>query len=765
MIQKLIKYISGNSSGIQHLIFRMILLGVLVVGCKSQPAEPQGSVSPDSPSANQLQPEPEDMDNETTHVLKRHGIDMRQWAQSGETPSVAAAEETAFPVQGSEPMPASPSGVADPRDPAESPAEVGEPNSSMLSAEVPPEVDLAEDRMDLLMPALLDPNLAEERIQVDFAEADIRDVIKSVSELTGIRMIVHSEVKGIVSVQCPQEIRLGDLFQLFESILEVNGYAAVPAGELVKIVPREQANKRNVRIQFGADPNQIPQDDSIVRQIMPLQYADASEVATMITPFASAQAIISPDPRTNYLLITDSSANVHHMARIIRKLDVPFAQEQQEVIPLHFASAQSLAKQIMEIMAGEKSGANRSRSESKTKMDIPVKVLPDTRTNSLLVIACPSDMQTIRGLVRNLDIQRPDGAENWHVVYLENAQAEELAPSLTSILANMNTANATESRDIIQVTPDAGTNSLIINALPQDFLVISKIIEKLDMVRERVLVELLIVEIDEDSLQEIGVDWATLDQAVSDSVRGFGNTDFGIRADATSGNLEGLSIGAFKKVGGETQIGAILYALNKVSDVNILSTPSITTSNHRKAKIIVGENIPYVKGDRVTETDPSTPTIIRTIDYKDVGISLDITPHVSYEKRVRLEIASEFTQLIDSVTGLSADTPTTAKRQIETEVTLDDGATLVLGGLIRDDKTTVEKKIPLLGDLPLIGGLFKLQRDRLQKTNLLLFITPYVIQNEEQERQITQKKKAELVPELERRIQEDALRSNEIRCP
>jgi len=752
MITKWMQRIFGITPGIGWVLCGIMIFGVLGLSCQSRPAESAGPDPQASSSRNQPPQETAEVDNETVQVLKKHQIDIHDWEKPGEY------------VPGSVPEPPSWEGQAP--EPATSSLPVSrEPNATALPAAISPEADLTGDGVDLQIPVLSDPNLADELIQVDFAEADIRDVIKSVSELTGIRMIVHADVKGIVSVQCPREIRLGDLFSLFESILEVNGYAAVPAGDLIKIVPRDQANKHNVRVRFGADPERIPLDDSIIRQIIPLQYADASQVAGMITPLAGSQAIVSPDPRTNYLLITDTSANINHIARIIRRLDVPFAQEQQEVFSLQYASAQSLAKQITDMMAGEKSGTGRTKSEFVAKPLVPVKVLPDPRTNSLLVIAAPADLQTIRTLVRKLDVPRPDGAENWHVVYLENAQAEEMATSLASILANMNSANPAENKELIQITPDLGTNSLVINALPQDFLVLSKIVEKLDMIREKVLVELLIVEIDEDSLQEIGVDWTTLDQAVSDSLRGFGNTDFGIRADATSGNLEGVSIGAFKKVGGETKIGAILYALDKVSDVNILSTPSITTSNHRQAKIIVGENIPYVKGDRVTETDPSTPTIVRTIDYKDVGITLNITPHISYEKRVRLEIESEFTQLIDSVTGLSADTPTTAKRQIETEVTLENGSTLVLGGLIRDDKTAVQKKVPLLGDLPLIGGLFKLQRDRLKKTNLLLFITPYVIQDENQAQQITQKKKSEFSPLLEKKIEEDALRSNEIRCP
>jgi type II secretion system protein D len=301
--------------------------------------------------------------------------------------------------------------------------------------------------------------------------------------------------------------------------------------------------------------------------------------------------------------------------------------------------------------------------------------------------------------------------------------------SLEQALAGMRMTGAVEAAQQIQVTPDASTNALVVVASPQDFEVVSQIIEKLDIVREQVLVEMLILEVSEESLQEIGVDWATLDEAVSDSVRGFGMTNLGPRVNFLSGTAEGLAVGAWKATNGGVQIGAILQALQKQSGVNILSTPSILTSNHRRARIIVGENRPFVTESRITEsTDPITPTVIKSFEYRDVGITLEITPHVSQGGLIRLEIDSEFTKLIEDVTTLSLDTPATAKRTAQTVVTMGSGATVVIGGLIRDDTTHAVKKIPLVGDLPLVGGLFRSERDRTQKTNLLLFITPHVSQ-------------------------------------
>jgi general secretion pathway protein D len=291
---------------------------------------------------------------------------------------------------------------------------------------------------------------------------------------------------------------------------------------------------------------------------------------------------------------------------------------------------------------------------------------------------------------------------------------------------------------------------LIIVASPQDFEVISQIIEKLDIVREQVLVEMLILEVTEEALTEIGVDWATLDDAVANSVRGFGLTNLGPRVSFLNGSLEGLAVGAWQASGPDVRIGAILQALQKESGVNILSTPHILTSNHRRAKIIVGENRPFVVESRITETnDPITPTVIQSFEYKDVGITLEITPHVSQGGLIRLEVDSEFTKLVEDVTTPSAQTPTTAKRTAQTVVTMGSGDTVVIGGLIRDDTVSVEKKVPLVGDLPLLGVLFRSKRDLAQKTNLLFFITPHVLASQEELRQMTERKRNEMTPALD----------------
>ncbi len=624
---------------------------------------------------------------------------------------------------------------------------------SALSDSTTPITEQSYSETPVNLPMLDEPGKADELIYVNFDQVDIRVMLKTIGDITGINFIIDDNIRGTVTVMSPTKIRLGEIYEVLESILDVHGYAAVPAGagDLVKIVPRAEAVKRNLQVRIGSNPSEIPKNDSLVTQIIPLRYADVSEVSQIIRPLLATGLHMATYPRTNSIMVTDTSSNIHHIAKIIHNLDVPGSQEQVTLIGLSYASAEVLSEQITRIMDKSKAISSQpGRIRTTPTIETGIKILPDVRTNSLIVVANAQDTDTIERLAKQLDTERPRGTNNVHVVYLRNAQAVDTAQSLTGALANLRIAGAIEGAQNVQVTADEGTNALIITASAQDFEVIAEIIQKLDIVREQVLVEMLIMEVSEDSLQEIGIDWATLDEAVADSVRYFGVTNFGPRVDFVSGDLEGLAVGMWKGTGTDVSIGAILHALQKQSDVNILSTPHITTSNHNKAKIIVGENRAFTTQSRITEaTDPITPTVIKTFEYKDVGISLEITPHISQGDFVRLEINSEFTKLIEDVTAPSPDTPTTAKRQAETIVSMNSGSTVVIGGLIRDDKTTIEKKIPLVGDLPLVGGLFKYQKDQLQKTNLLIFITPYILSSQEDLEQITEKKKQEMTPALE----------------
>ncbi len=724
----------------------MIFFSILAIfgtlsGCQSV-SPTKGASEQDVSSGSPERSSIDNLDEKTREMLKRHDINYPKWTGDREDKSPSLSELIPAPTQ---------------TDLQPEQEEFAQPRRKKYALQIPPKMSHSvEETPDTLFQdvthlsaALADPCLAAQKITVNFNQAEILSVINTISDITGINFIIDDGITGTVTVLSPQEIRLGDLFNFFESILQVKGFAAIPTKDHVKIISLSHAPKQNLPVRVGADPAGIPRTDSLVNQIIPVRYADAASVADLLENRLPAGATLSVYRPTNTIIITGSSASIHILAKIIQRVDVPGSKDIITMIPLQYASAKDMAVQISDLTQQKATPVVPGRRTLPAAAEGMPKIQAEPRTNTLIVTANQQDTEIISQLVEKLDIPRPAGTDDYHVVYLQNAQAEEMATALQPMLAGLISNIDKAGSKPISLQAEPSTNSLIINASPQEYEVISSLVKKLDIVREQILVELLIIELGNDKISEIGIDWATMDQAVPDGVRFFGNTDFGIINGFMSGDSQGLNVGMFKDVGGDVKIGALLNALGKVSDVNILSTPSIVTQNHSQAKFIVGDNIPFVTKERVTETDPSTPTVIREIDYKDVGVTLEITPHISRGGTIRLQISSVFDNLIDNVTGLSADTPTTAKRQIETEISMAHGGTLVIGGLIRDDVSKIEQKVPILGDIPLLGELFKYKRDRLQKKNLLLFITPYILGNPAESEAITQQKREQIAPEFQ----------------
>jgi general secretion pathway protein D len=604
----------------------------------------------------------------------------------------------------------------------------------------------ASVRPGVEMPFLNEPGAADRLISLDFNQVDIRIFVKTVGQLTGVNFLVDDKITGTVTLISPTKIRLGDVYGVFESVLQTKGFAAVPAGSLVKIMPRADGGKSNLPIRIGCDPDCIPVDDSLVTQIMPIKHADVTQVSTIMTSLVSTGGQVTAFPETSTIIITDTSSSIHRVARIVRELDIEGPQDNIEVVQLKYASATKVCEQVTQIMqrGQAQNRLRRPATPAPQETASPMKILADERTNSVIIVADPGDAETAKRIVARLDVERPTEAGNIHVIYLEHAQAKELEKAVSAAVGKITVpAAGPDSSAPLQITSDESTNSLIVICSPQDYQLIAEMVKKLDIAREQVLVEFQIIEASDDVLKQLGFDWATLDQAVAGSVRGFGATNLGPRVESASGDLQGVGIGAWKDVNGKPQIGAIMQALEKTSGINILSTPHILTSNHQEATITVADNVPFVSQSRVTEYDPATPTAIRTFDFKDVGIILKVRPHVSGADMVRMEINATFSKLIEGATGLSNETPTTAKREAKTVISIASGSTVVIGGLMRDDKEKIEKKVPLLGDLPLVGVLFKSTQQHLQKTNLLLFITPHVLKDRDSLAEMTDRKKQE----------------------
>ncbi len=598
------------------------------------------------------------------------------------------------------------------------------------------------------MPLLKESGAADRLVSLDLNQVDIRVFIKTVSQLTGVNFLVDDKIQGTVTLISPSKIRMGEVYGVFESVLQTKGYAAVPVGSLVKIVPRAEGAKSNVPIRIGCDPDAIPVNDSLVTQIIPLQHADVAQVSTVITSLLSTGGQVVAFPETNTIIITDASSSIHRVAQIVHGLDIEGPAENIEVVQLKFASASKTCECITQILQrGQGQGRIRRMPAPAPGADAAgpgLRVMPDERTNSVVIVSGANDAELAKRIIAKLDVERPLEASNIHVIYLEHAEAKEVEKAVSTSLGKI-TAGASvvpERTGFFQITSDESTNSLIVVSSPQDYQLVAEMVKKLDMVREQVLIEFQIIEASDNVLKELGFDWATLDQAVAGSVRGFGFTNLGPRVEAASGDLQGVGVGLWKEVDGQPQIGAILKALETNSAVNILSTPHVLTSNHQEATITVADNVPYVSQSRVTEFDPATPTAIRTFDFKDVGIILKVRPHVS-GTLVRLQIEATFSKLIQGTTVTDAQTPTTAKREAKTIIAIHSGLTVVIGGLMRDDKEKVEKKVPLLGDLPLVGALFRSTSERVQKTNLLLFITPHVLPDRDSLAEMTERKTQE----------------------
>jgi general secretion pathway protein D len=595
---------------------------------------------------------------------------------------------------------------------------------------------------EVRMPRLEEPGMADKLVSVDFNQVDIMLVLKTVSDITGINFLPADGVQGPVTLIGPTQVRVGDLYSVLESILAMKNYAPVPSRDMVKIVPRAEVSKYNLETRIG-DLESIPADDSVVTQIIPLEYVEPQEVLGWVNAAVAPGSYVFVPPKVNAIAISGISSNIHQIAKLIQQFDIPAARASIKIIRLKHSPAGDLAEKVSQILA-EASVPSPQPGQAPVRVATETKILPDTRTNSLIVVARPEDTKVIEDLVGKLDVERPLEAGNVHVVHLQHVEAATVAEALSALTATLAEEAGEQKAESVRINAYEPTNSLIVVASAEDFGIMEEMIGKLDVIREQVLVEMCIMEASEDVVRELGVEWTTIDPAGED-MRGFGGTDFGIRVEQASGTLEGLTLGAFK-LGrdGSPQVAAILNALENESGVNILSKPHIVTSNHEESRIFVGESIPFVKQSRVTETDPASPTAIKTYDYEDVGIEMVITPHVTHGGVVRLEIDSKFTKVIEGPTGVSAETPTTASREATTVVSVDTGATVVIGGLMRDDEVSAESKVPLLGDIPVLGWLFKRTKRTTQKTNLLLFITPHVLTGREAMERMTREKEEQL---------------------
>ncbi len=630
-------------------------------------------------------------------------------------------------------------------------------------------------------------------VSLDFDNVDLKVFIKYVSEITGRNFVVDDKVRGRITLISPTKIRVDELERVLESLLELNGFTAVPSGSVTKIVPLREVKQRGVQTDVGRDPREIAPIDRMVTHLVPLKYADINEVRNMLTPLISKDGNITAYGPSNTIILTDLASNVNRLVKIIQEVDIKVTDEQIVVVTLTFASAIDLAPQVtaaVEAKLGETAAAAPGRPRPQrgaARPGVPgaavagpekvFRVIADPRSNALIIIASRDEMAMALDLVEKLDVRLPPGRAQIHVYYLENALAEDLAKVLTAQAQDLVRAvgqqatpgarppsvaappptpttpppaqtgpvsgvvpTATGERKIT-ITPDKATNSLVVTAIPEDFQALTEVIKKLDIPRRQVYVEAAVVEISLEKTRDLGVEFRSTGNLENDSKQGFGGTSFGLINQAATDpfGLSGLAIGIIEGTvtfGGQTflNIGALIQAIQQTSDVNVLSTPHLLTTDNQEAEIVVASNIPFV-----TATSQTQVSTLTSIERKDVGIILRFTPQVSEGDKVTLKIFEEISAIQATVTaGIDPRQvgPTTSKRTAKTTVVVDSKQTIVIGGLFRDDADSSVQKVPCIGDIPLLGKLFSRTQDNTRKTNLVIFLTPHIVRTAEDMKRI-----------------------------
>jgi general secretion pathway protein D len=493
-------------------------------------------------------------------------------------------------------------------------------------------------------------------VSIDFNNVDINVFIKFMSELTGTNFVVDQRVKGKVTIISPSKISLNEAYKVFESVLEVHGYTTVQSGEVVKIIPSPDARSKSIETKLREEST-TPRD-RVVTQLIPLKFADPVEIKRLFTPMVSKSSVILAYPPTNTLIVTDVYSNIKRLLRILKEIDITGIGQEISVIPLEYSDATKLVNLLNTVF--KPTGKRPKGAEPKI-----LTMVADERTNTIVLLASEVDTVRIKRLIAMVDKEAPRGKGKIHVYYCKNATAEELAKVLQGLPTE--TAAATKGAKkpspvvtgAVKITADKATNSLIIMADKDDYLVLEEVIKKLDIPRSMVYIEALIMEVDLEKSLEIGVDWSV-----------FGSTSIDGKETAVGGGFRrgiqvgpdellqgGLTLGVLSEpitIAGITvnNISAIVNAVKTDDDFRILSTPQVLTTDNEEARITVGENRPY----QTRSTTDVSGGSFESFEYRDVGKILKITPHVTENRLVRMQINLEVTAIDASATALTSAT-------------------------------------------------------------------------------------------------------------
>lgn len=616
---------------------------------------------------------------------------------------------------------------------------------------------------------------AEEAVRLDFVNADIDAVLKAVGEMTGRTFVVDSRVKGTVNVVSGKPIPKSLAYPMLQSALRAQGFVTVEGAGFVKIVPEADGKTNPTPV---GQSSVAARGDQLITQVFTLRNESAAQLVNVLRPLIPANNTIAAYPSTNSLIITDYADNLKRIERIIAAIDQGGGAE-PVMVPVRYASAVDLVQTLNRLLTDTGSAVATSANEPTQR----VQVIADARTNSVLLRSeNPMRLARAKSLIEQLDTPTSKTG-NVHILYLKNAEAARVAQTLRAVITGDSsgsaastslaplsttttlgsgsagaaaapgasaTANPFSSVSTgaiaaggVTIQADSTNNALIINAPEAIYNNLRAVVEMLDVRRAQVFVEVLIVEVTADKAAEFGFQWQALNGLSSNNTQVIGGTNFGAHGSGRNIIDTAISIGAagpglnlgivrgqvfIPGIGTITNLGLLARALETDANANILSTPNLLTLDNEEAKVVIGQNVPFITGQYAQTGTQTTPTPFQTIERRDVGLTLRVKPQITEGGTVRLAIFQEVSSLQD-LTITNASGPITNKRSLETNVLVDDGQIVVLGGLLQDSLSNGQDKVPLLGDVPGLGNLFRYETRKRSKTNLMVFLRPTVIRD------------------------------------
>ncbi len=588
---------------------------------------------------------------------------------------------------------------------------------------------------------LCTPVLHAETVTLNLKDADISALISTVAEVANKNFIIDPRVKGKVTVISSRPMSSDEVYQVFLSILKVHGFAAVPSGEVIKIIPDVNAKQDSIPTTTDSDPGV---GDEMVTRVIQVDNVAAAQLVPILRPLVPQQGHLAAYPATNVLIISDRARNVARLVSIIRRID-QVSDSEIEIIPLAHASATEVVRVLTSLTRSRVGGKGVAAG------GVEQVLVADERTNSVLLGGDRSARLRLRAIISHLDTPLETGG-NTDVVYLRYAEATQLVDVLMGV-GKIEEKEATQTKGkatgasrggSFDIQADESTNALVITAPPDIMRTLKRVISQLDIRKAQVLVEAVIAEVSGDVARELGVQWifsGTADGGETPvGMVNFTNSGSPI-ADVVNGIADVVDGGSFPSIIDNVLLGfgdvgkdnsfnylAVLNALASDTNTNVLSTPTLVTLDNEEAEIVIGRSVPFVTGSFTsTGANVGATNPFQTIQREDVGLTLKIKPQINEGDAMRLDIEQEVSSIAPSVAG-AADL-ITKKRSIKTSVMVDDGQIVVLGGLIEEQVDEDVQKVPLLGDIPLLGNLFKSRTANVVKTNLMVFIHPVILRD------------------------------------